>query len=312
MNWTRRTFIKSSAAASLAGMIPPILKEREITTLTILHTNDLHSRIDPFPMDGGKLEGLGGVARKAALINKIRQEDEHVMLFDCGDIFQGTPYFNFFKGEPEIVSMEAMGYDAITMGNHDFDGGLENYEKQLRLHSTFPLIISNYDFSDTCMNGRSIRHKIFRKGNLKIGVTGVGIELNGLVSKELYQNTVYLDPISHANKEALFLKEEARCDLVVCLSHLGIGYDYKKVSDVILAKESRHIDIIIGGHTHTFMNGAKTYTNLDGRPVLVHQAGWAGVQVGQMKISFEKNRKHKCESCNGLWVLPKNQKSLSS
>lgn len=307
MNWSRRTFIKSSAAASVVSVLPSVLRDEKLTTVHILHTNDLHSRIDPFPMDGGKLAGLGGVARKAALIKRIREENDHVLLFDSGDIFQGTPYFNYFHGEPELKSMQAMGYDAVTMGNHDFDAGLENYEMQMRMHANFPLIISNYDFSATCMHDRFEKRKVFHKGNIKIGVTGVGIELEGLVSKNLYQETKYLDPIENASREALILKEEEKCDLVICLSHLGIAYDVKKVSDAVLAKESSHIDIILGGHTHTFMNGPKTYTNVKGRPVLVHQAGWGGVQVGHLEVNFERNKRHKCESCRGLWVLPANE-----
>ena len=184
------------------------LLKGEITKLVILHTNDVHSRIEPFPEDGSRNAGLGGAARRAALINKIRSENEHVLLLDAGDIFQGTPYFNFFLGELDIKLMTEMGYDATTMGNHDFDGGLENFEKQMREHGNFPVIIYNYDFSDTVMHNRFVPRKIFERGNIKIGVTGVGIELDGLVPSNLFGTTRYLDPIAHATEQADILKHD--------------------------------------------------------------------------------------------------------
>ncbi len=190
------------------------------------------------------------------LIKKIRSENEHVLLFDAGDIFQGTPYFNFYLGELEIKLMTAMGYDATTMGNHDFDAGLDNFEKQIREHGNFPVIISNYDFADTVMHDRYVAQENFSKGKFKIGVTGVGIELDGLVPQSLYGTTRYLDPIANATAQADILKHDEKCDLVICLSHLGYKYDSSKVSDITLAQNSRSIDIILGGHTHTFMDQA--------------------------------------------------------
>lgn len=264
--------------------------------LTILHTNDVHSRLDPFPMDGSRNAGMAGVAARAELIKTIRQQEENVLLLDAGDIFQGTPYFNFYKGEPEIKAMTAMGYDAATMGNHDFDAGLENFATQLQ-HASFPLIICNYDFSATPMEHKFAPYRIFKKGGLRIGVTGVGIELNGLVPEALYGNTKYLDPVQHANKTAEKLVKNEKCDFVICLSHLGYKYGDNKVSDIVLAKESGNIDLIIGGHTHTFMDKPEMFKNKFGRDVIVNQVGWAGLVLGRLDFIFTRgNRKNLADS----------------
>jgi len=304
---SRREFVIKSGAAGAALIVPgwmsasPLFKE-EISRLIILHTNDVHSRVEPFPMDGSKNAGLGGAAPRAALIEKIRSENEHVILLDSGDIFQGTPYFNFFLGEVDIKLMTQMGYEATTMGNHDFDAGLENFEKQMREHGNFPLIISNYDFSDTVMHNRYSSRHIIQKGNIKVGLTGVGIEMSGLVPDNLYGNTRYLDPIKNANEQADILKHDEKCDLVICLSHLGYRYGNEKVSDIVLAKNSRSIDIILGGHTHTFMDQPDYYKNSEGQYVMINQVGWAGLRLGKIDISFERNKPAKCVTCEGIWV----------
>ncbi|HEX6179661.1 MAG TPA: metallophosphoesterase [Chitinophagaceae bacterium] len=275
--------------------------EASAQRLTILHTNDVHSRLDPFPMDGSRNAGMGGVAARAELIKKIRSEGQEVMLLDAGDIFQGTPYFNFYKGEPEIKAMSAMGYDAATMGNHDFDAGLENFATQLQ-HANFPLIICNYDFANTPMEHKYLPYKIFRKGKLKVGVTGVGIEMKGLVPDNLFGNTKYLDPIQQANTVANRLKKNEGCDIVICCSHLGYKYKEKKVSDEILAKESEHIDLIIGGHTHTFMNQPEAFKNRNGEDVIVNQVGWAGIILGRLDFNFSKEKKKNFEASKTIVI----------
>jgi 5'-nucleotidase len=303
--WSRRQFITKTSGAGAAMLIPGwagALTAAEITRLVILHTNDIHSRIEPFPDDGSKNAGLGGAARRATMIETIRKENEHVLLFDSGDIFQGTPYFNFFLGEIDIKLMSQMKYDACTMGNHDFDGGLANYEKQLREHGSFPTIISNYDFSDTLMHDRHEKRRVFQKGDIRIGVTGVGIELDGLVPAKLYDATRYLDPIAHATEQANILKHDEKCDLVICLSHLGYRFDKPKVSDIHLAQNSESIDLILGGHTHTFMDAPDTYRNKNGQPVMIHQVGWGGMRLGKIDMTFERNKKNTCVSCEGIWV----------
>jgi 5'-nucleotidase len=289
----RRHFIKETALAGGAVLASPWLNASIPTqyALTILHTNDVHSRLEPFPMDGSRNQGLGGVATRAALINTIREEADPVLLVDAGDIFQGTPYFNLYKGEPEIKAMSKMGYDAATMGNHDFDAGLENFANQLQ-HANFPIVIANYDFTGTAMENKYKPYTIIQKGKQKIGILGVGIELNGLVPENLYGKTVYKDPIVTANTTAALLKKE-KCDLIVCLSHLGDKYEEAKVSDEILAKESFDIDLIIGGHTHRFFEVPRKYKNRKGGDVLVNQMGWGGIQMGRLDYIFSGgNRKN--------------------
>lgn len=288
---SRRDFIRHSALLGAGLTLAPtyLLAEGKTNKLVILHTNDWHSRIEPFPMDGGKFQGMGGAAKRAALIAKIRQEEEHVLLVDSGDIFQGTPYFNMFEGELEYKLMSAMGYDAATLGNHDFDGGLAGLEKQLP-QAKFPILCGNYDFSNTVLAGAFPAYQVFEKGPWKIGVFGIGIELKGLVPDALYGATVYKDPISEANKIAKLLKEEKKCDYVLCLSHLGYKYSGDKVSDQVLAKESEHIDLILGGHTHTFLQEPDEILNKKGRVVIVNQAGWGGILLGRLDIHWARDK----------------------
>ncbi len=287
----RRNFIRQSSIAATAFALSAssldALAGGDLRRLTILHTNDVHSRIDPFPMDGSRNQGLGGVARRAALIKKIRAEQKDVLLLDAGDIFQGTPYFNLFGGEVEMKLMSELRYDASTMGNHDFDNGIAGFYKQLP-NANFPILVSNYDFSDTVMKNAYLPYKIFKKGNLKIGVFGLGIELKGLVDQKNYLETVYLDPIKKGNEYAAILKNDYKCDLVICLSHLGYKYNDDKVSDQVLAKNTRNIDLIIGGHTHTFMEQPEDIKNLDGKITTINQVGWAGINLGRIDYYFEK------------------------
>ena len=290
---SRKRFIRQaalSAGAMLAG--PSIVNAAEYFSplkLTILHTNDTHSRLEPFPMDGGRNQGLGGIAARAQLITEIRQQEEQVLLFDAGDIFQGTPYFNLYKGEPEIKAMSSMKYDATTIGNHDFDAGMENLATQLSRHANFPMLIANYDFAGTPMEFKTQPYKIFKKGKLKIGVFGVGIEGRGLIPDSLFGATKYLDPISKANEVAGKLKADEKCDMIICLSHLGNKYKESNiVSDEVLAKETENVDLIIGGHTHTFLDDPIVYKNKKGDDVIVNQVGFAGIILGRLDFEFSK------------------------
>ena len=275
-----------------------------IQRLTILHTNDVHSRIEPFPMDGGRNQGLGGVAARAKMIESIRAKEDHVLLLDAGDIFQGTPYFNFYKGEVEMKSMAAMKYDAATMGNHDFDLGLENFATQLGL-ANFPVLLCNYDFTSTAMEQKSQPYKIFKKGKLKIGITGVGIEMKGLVPDSLFGNTQYLDPVQKANEMADHLKRKEGCDMVICLSHLGYKYKENRISDEIFAKESQYIDLILGGHTHTFLDAPVVYKNKSGDDVIVNQVGWGGIILGRLDFTFEPQKKKNLQGFHSVVIAEK-------
>lgn len=295
-NNTRRKFLKNGLLASASFAAPAILKANRFykendLKLTILHTNDVHSRLEPFPQDGSPNAGLGGVAARAEVIKNIRNTTEHILLLDAGDIFQGTPYFNLYKGEPEMKAMSMMGYDAATIGNHDFDGGLDNLALQLN-HANFPLLNCNYNFINTPMQGKTLPYKIFEKGELKIGVLGVGVELQGLVPENLYGNTIYEEPITKANETAEFLKKQG-CDFVICLSHLGDKYQDDKVSDEILAKQSFYIDLIIGGHTHRFFKEPRKYYNKLGGDVIVNQVGWGGINLGRLDYVFSGKKRNK-------------------
>lgn len=289
---SRKSFIRKAAMSAGAVLAGPTLMEAAAYIspyrLTILHTNDTHSRLEPFPMDGGRNQGLGGIAGRSALIQKIRAEEEQVLLLDAGDIFQGTPYFNIYKGEPEIKAMAAMHYDACTIGNHDFDAGMENLATQLTRHANFPMLVANYDFTGTPMEQKTQPYKVFKKGKLKIGVFGVSIEGRGLIPDTLFGATKYLDPVQKANETADLLKRSEGCDMVICLSHLGNKYTDGKVSDEVLAKESSDIDLIIGGHTHTFLDEPLKYTNKNGNDVIVNQVGFAGIILGRLDFEFSK------------------------
>jgi 5'-nucleotidase len=306
----RKEFIRKGGMAAGALLAAPYLGMAEDfgnpVRLTILHTNDVHSRLEPFPMDGGKNQGLGGVAARASLIEAIRQEEEQVLLLDAGDIFQGTPYFNLYHGEPEIKAMTAMGYDACTIGNHDFDAGMENLAKQLTGHAKFPMLVSNYDFSGTAMENQTKPYQVFKKGRLRIGVFGLGIEMHGLVPDNLYGATKYSDPVQKANEMADMLQKKEKCDMVICLSHLG--YQYKesdKVSDEILARETSGIDLIIGGHTHTFLDEPVVFRNKKSEDVLVNQVGFAGIVLGRLDFEFSKFSGKKMVKSHTLTVAKK-------
>ena len=183
-----------------------------------------------------------------------------------------------------------MGYDAATMGNHDFDGGIENFVRQLQ-HANFPILINNYSFAGTPMESSYHPYKTFSKGKIKIGVTGVGIALKGLVPDNLYGNTKYLDPVQQANEAAHHLRYKEHCDMVICLSHLGYKYNDNTISDQILAKETENVDLIIGGHTHTFLDAPVVIKNKKGNDVIVNQVGWAGILLGRLDFTFLRNRK---------------------
>ena len=309
MSINRKEFLRQSAFAGAALLASSLIEEsyaaenKQEDYLTILHTNDVHSRLDPFPMDGSKNAGKGGVAARATIIEQIRKETEHVLLLDAGDIFQGTPYFNIYKGEPEIKAMSMMGYDAGTMGNHDFDGGMENFATQLK-HASFPILLCNYDFTNTPLENKTVPYKIFQKGNIKVGVFGVGIELKGLVPENLYGNTIYRNPIECANTTADFLKRHG-CHLIICLSHLGDKYDDKKISDEVLANENYDIDLIIGGHTHRFFTEPKKYTNKKNGDTLVNQVGWAGLELGRLDYSIDKTNIKKLIKHNTVLIRGK-------
>jgi 5'-nucleotidase len=288
---SRRQFIRKAAMG--AGLLALSefpwegLSANALTqALCIVHTNDVHSRLDPFPMDGSKYQGMGGVLAREKMIRDLRKKNDHVLLLDAGDIFQGTPYFNVFKGEPEMKIMSMLGYEAATLGNHDFDNGIDGLVNQMR-YANFPFVNCNYDVAHTALENQVVPYTIIRKGKIKVGILGVGIELQGLVPDRLFGGIQYHDPIQAANETAYQLKKNKRCDYVICLSHLGFEYKDNKVSDIVLAKESECIDLIIGGHTHTFLNEPHKVKNRNNQEVVINQVGWAGLFLGRINIYFD-------------------------
>lgn len=302
----RRDFVKGLGYSSLmypiVGSIPSLITGPEMHHITILHTNDVHSRIEPFPEGGGRNSGKGGAARRATLIKDIREDVEHVLLLDAGDIFQGTPYFNFFGGELEFKLMDEMGYDAATIGNHDFDAGFEVLKERCE-SANFKMLNANYNLKDSPLNKVVNPYQIFMKGEMKIGVFGIGINLSGLVPKNLYGDIEVLPAYEIAEQTATLLKKDEKCDLVICLSHLGYQYETPEYpSDYFMASNTRNIDIIIGGHTHTFMKEAKAIRDKDGEWVIINQVGWAGIMLGRLDISLEKGKKSTCYSCKNEYL----------
>lgn len=291
----RRDFIQKTAASSaLLGLTGVSLSSfstpSDIKKITILHTNDVHSHIDPFPADHPKNPNLGGAARRAAIIEGIRKEEKNVLLLDAGDIFQGTPYFNYYGGELEFKLMSMMQYDLATMGNHDFDNGIDGFYAQLP-HAKFDFVSANYDFKNTILNDIVKPYKIIIKDGIKIGIFGLGVQLDGLVDKKLYKETVYNNPIEVAQDMTRILKEEKKCDLVICLSHLGFKYkdEPEKPSDILLAQKTKNIDLIIGGHTHTFLDKPVIEKNSEGKDVLINQVGCFGLNLGRIDFYLSNN-----------------------
>jgi 5'-nucleotidase len=288
----RRDFIQKTAATSallgLGGLSLSSFKSLNTKHLTVLHTNDVHSYIDPFPENHPKNPNMGGVARRAALIESIRKENPNVLLLDAGDIFQGTPYFNYYGGELEFKLMSMMKYDLATIGNHDFDNGIDGLYAQLP-HASFEFVSANYDFKNTVLNGHVKPYRILNKDGIKVGVFGLGVGLDGLVDKKHYKETVYLNPVEVAQDMTRILKQEQKCDLVICLSHLGYKYkdDPEKICDTKLATLTKDIDLIIGGHTHTFLDKPTVLKNLNGQEVLVNQVGCYGINLGRIDFYFD-------------------------
>jgi len=291
----RRDFIQKTAAGSALIALPSIplmsFTSSETKHLTILHTNDVHSHIDPFPADDARNANMGGVSRRATLIESIRKENSNVLLLDAGDIFQGTPYFNYYGGELEFKLMSMLKYDLATMGNHDFDNGIDGFYSQLP-NAKFDFVSANYDFKNTVLDTIVKPYKIFIKNGIKVGVFGLGIELAGLVDKKNYKETVYLDPVEISHDMTRILKKEQKCDLIICLSHIGYNYkdDASKICDLKLAEQTKDIDLIIGGHTHTFLDKPTIVKNSEGKDVLVNQVGCYGINLGRIDFYFENDK----------------------
>lgn len=257
--------------------------------LFILQTSDTHSRIEPInPHAADKYAGMGGTVRRATFLKEYRAEHPDVLLFDCGDISQGTPYYNLFQGEVEVKMMNLMGYDAMTIGNHEFDFGLENMARLFRM-ANFPVVCANYDVSGTVLEGLVKPYTILKRNGLKIGVFGLAPKMEGLVQADKCEGVVYKEPIAVAQEVVDVLRNKEQCDVVICLSHLGIRSNNGD-SDEKLVAETHGIDAILGGHSHTFMQKPIFYMNADGQSIPVLHTGRSGIYVGEMKLTLNEEK----------------------
>lgn len=252
--------------------------------LVILHTNDTHSQIEP--LRTGRNAGRGGVDRRLQFIDSVRAQygKKNVLLIDAGDYNQGTPYFTMAKGDLEQELMNALGYDAITLGNHEFDNGLEELARRVSM-SKCPVLMCNYSIEGTPLETCILPYTIVKRGGLKIGIVGATSYLESNVMYDYIKNMKRLDTVAEVNKYADYLKNEKKCDMVIFLSHLGFdGGDYDQPSDHIMAAESSDIDIIVGGHSHTFINEPSYVKNKNGKEVIIVTAGAQGVEIGELKV----------------------------
>lgn len=263
------------------------LPAQELKELYIFHTNDTHSCIEPIEahyLDTAQANKAGFV-RRVTFLKEMREQHPDMLLFDSGDFSQGSPYYNMFKGDVEIKLMNEMGYDAGTIGNHEFDYGLDNMARLFQI-AKFPIVCANYDMAGTVLEGIVKPYTILYRNGLKIGIFGLGPKLEGLVQLNKYEGLVYNDPVKCANEVADLLKNKEHCDVVICLSHLGWkGTD----SDEVLIPATRNIDVVLGGHSHSYFEAPVYYKNLDGVEVPLQQMGKNARFVGRMVLKFQKN-----------------------
>lgn len=255
--------------------------------LLILHTNDTHSCVLPLNpnLADTMLAGRGGFLRRAAMIDQMRKEDKDLLLLDSGDFSQGSPYYTMFKGDVETELMNIMGYDAATIGNHEFDFGLENMARIFR-KAKFPIVCANYDFTGTVVEGLVKPYVIIKRKGVRIGIFGLSPKLDGLVMASTCAGVRYSDPIKTANAVADKLKNEEKCDVVICLSHLG--WDEAGLNDMEMMAKTRNIDLVLGGHSHSYFKTLNHVRNLDGKDVPNDQNGKHGIFVGKITLSLEK------------------------
>lgn len=255
--------------------------------LEILHTNDTHSCIMPLSKNlaDTMLADRGGYIRRISMLKEERKKNPYILLFDSGDFSQGSPYYTLYKGDVEIGLMNQMGYDAVTIGNHEFDFGLENMARLFK-KANFPIICSNYDFTGTPLQDIVKPYIILRRNGIKIGVFALCPKLDGLVSKNNYGSVVYLSPIEVGQKMASFLKKSIKCDVVILLSHLG--WNIEGDDDNALISQTNNIDLVLGGHSHSFLKELEYVPNKDGKLIPVDQNGKSGLFIGKVFLDFQK------------------------
>ena len=284
----RRTFLTTSAAFSaMLAVFPHEILSAADTIITILHTNDTHSQIDPLPANDANA-GKGGVARRATLVKRVRKENPNTLLVDAGDVLQGTPYFNFYKGEVEYKAMSAIGYDVGTLGNHEFDNGVEALAAALKF-ANFDIVSANYDVKGTVLEQRVKRFVVKTVGGIRVGLFGLGVSPVALITPDNFKGVTYIDPVVAARDVVNKLREEERCALVVCMSHLGYNADAKS-GDSFVASQVDGIDFIASGHTHTFMKEPVTQTQPCGAKTTIFQVGKSGIYVGRVDFTFRNGK----------------------
>ena len=249
--------------------------------LVILHTNDTHSRIEPMPATDRTFPSMGGVINRKAVIDSVREVEKNILLIDAGDFVQGTPYFNMFHGRVETGAMNIMKYDVGTIGNHEFDYGLDTMKMMIE-RLKYPIVNCNYDFSATVLKDLVKPYIILKRNGIKIGILGVGVDPEGLIQKDKYEGMKFRPVIESVNRYAKTLKEEKKCDIIICVSHIGIQ------DDKILAESSRYINVIIGGHSHTIMDEPVIKKNLDGKDILIYQVGKNGAYIGKTVLALQE------------------------
>lgn len=292
----RHTLLYISLAATVFFCQPSSVFAKKVkkfqvnnVQLVVLHTNDTHSCVMPINpnMADTALADRGGYLRRVALLKEERRATPDLLLFDSGDFSQGSPYYSLFKGDVEVGLMNEMGYDAATIGNHEFDFGIDNMARIFKM-AKFPIVCCNYDFTGTPLAGIVKPYTILYRKGLKIGVFGVCPELAGLVSEANYGCIKYEDPIGKANETAAYLKEKEKCDVVVCLSHLG--WDIDGIDDTELVPATKNIDLVLGGHSHTYFKKLEFLNNVDGAPVSIDQNGKSGLWIGKMVLDLTKTK----------------------
>ncbi len=306
---TRRDFLRTSMAAGLSLSVPsvlssfsratnystlwaPLLEQKSGETLiTVLHTNDTHSQIDPILENDKTWAGKGGVARRATLVKRIRKENPNTLLIDAGDVLQGTPYFNFYKGEVEYKAMSMIGYDAGTLGNHEFDNGVESLSKALQF-ANFDIISTNYDVRGSALESKVKTHAVKQVGGVRVGLFGMGVSPEGLITPDNFKPVKYLDPVRMARGVVKLLREQEHCTLVLGMSHLGYFANPKEneVGDTQVAGQVDGIDFIASGHTHTFMKAPVLQKTPNGHDTIIFQVGKSGIYVGRVDFTVRDGK----------------------
>src|SRR6185295_10289771 len=306
---TRRGFLKASMAGGAVVMCPrsalnllalpawsaigePLLKVAAgEKLLTFLHTNDTHSQIDPLPANDGQYPDMGGVARRATLVKRIRKENPNTLMIDAGDVFQGTPYFNFYKGEVEYKSMSLIGYDVGTLGNHDFDNGVNALVAAMKF-ANFDFVSSNYDVRGTPLEARVKRYVLRTLGGVRVGLFGLGVSPDNLITPENFKGVKYMDPVTSAREVVDILRRQEHCQLVVGMSHLGYYPNPKaaEIGDTQVASQVDGIDFIASGHTHTFMSTPVLTRQPSGNDTIIFQVGKSGIYVGRVDFKLKAGK----------------------